>query len=698
MSLNEILGSAVSGLSAAQAGIRTVSNNIANVGTPGYARERISLTTGVTQGRVSGVVLGEPRRVADRFLEQTVYLRSGDIGKFEVTSSYLDRLQSLLGEPGSEAGLPGRLDAITASAIAMTGSQSSPQNASRFVSDVQDAIVSLRQLDGDVRGLLGDVESEVGYSVEGINVLLERIHGLNATVAQLQGQGRSAAGAEGQRMSAIEELSTMMKVSVRQQPDGRVNIDAANGAVLLDRRLRQLSYVVAGDGVAQPAYPVIDIRFANEAGEPATATGEKLDSAVVGGKLGGLLDLRDRVLPKFSDELGTLFGGLAETLNAVANAGTVFPPPSRLDGKLTGLVGGDRLGFTGAAVFAVTDRQGALVASTRIDFSALGGAATVDDALAAINAGLGGAATASMQDGRLTLVASSGSNGVAVAQGDPPSARAGNGFAHYFGLNDIVRSEGATLAPSGFVASDPHGFGAGETAQLELRDATGRTLGKATLTGAVGPTFGDLVSELNQSPLGAFGSFAIDGRGRVAFSANPAASGAALSIASDSTSRNGTGVSFTALAGLTGSANGLGSAGVRADLLADPARLPLGRLRTDAAIGQPAIGSGDTRGASAFVAALGAAVDFGIGGTASLERFSSLLMGRTGTQAAQAQDLLVDAAARRDDAVNRRDSFAGVNLDEELSQMVVLQNSYSAAARVITTATKMYDTLLDMIR
>lgn len=698
MSLNEILGSAVSGLSAAQAGLRSVSNNIANVGTPGYARERISLATGVTQGRVSGVVIGEPRRVADRFLEETVYLRSGDIGKFEVTASYLDRLQSLLGEPGAESGLPGRLDAITASAIVMTGAQSSPQNASGFVSDVQDAIVSLKQLDDDVHSLLGDVESEVGYSVDGINTLLERIHGLNATVAQFQGQGRSAAGAEGQRMSAIEELSTMMKIVVRQQPDGRVNIDAANGAVLLDRRMRQLSYVVAGDGAAQPAYPVIDIRFANEAGEPATSTGEKLDSAVVGGKLGGLLDLRDRVLPSFSDQLGTLFGGLAETLNAVANAGTIFPPPSRLDGKPTGLVGADRLGFTGEAVFAVTDKKGALVASTRIDFDALGGAATLDDALAAVNTGLGGKATVSLQDGRLTMVAASATNGVAVAQGDPPSGRAGSGFAHYFGLNDIVRSEGATLVPSGFVASDPHGFGPGETTQFELRDAAGRTLGKATLTGALGPTFGDLVVELNQSPLGAFGSFAMDDRGRIAFAASPAASGAVLSIASDSTRRNGSGVSFTALAGLTGSANGLGSASVRAEMLSDPTRLPLGRLRTDAAIGESAIGSGDTRGANAFVAALGAVVDFGIGGSASLERFSSLLMGRTGTQAAQAQDMLTDAAARRDDAVNRRDSFAGVNLDEELSQMVVLQNSYSAAARVISTATEMYDTLLDMIR
>ena len=698
MSLSNILGSAVSGLAASQAGIKSVSNNIANISTPGYARERVSLSTGVTQGRINGVVIGEPTRIADRFLEQTVYLRAGDMGRAEVTANYMERLQSFLGEPGAESGLPARLDAISASAIALTSGQSSPQKASNFIAEVQDAIGSIRQLDDDIQVLRGDVESEVGYSIEAVNVLLERIHTLNATVAQLRGLGRTAGGAEDQRMSALEELSGLMKVSIREQPDGRVNIDAANGAVLLDGRLRQLSYPSPGDGVAQPTYPVIDIRFTNDAGEPTTATGEKLESSAIGGKLGGLLDLRDRALPEFSDQLGSLFGGLAETINAVANSGTSYPPPNRLDGRPTGLIGSDRLGFTGQATFAVTDKSGTLVASTTVDFDALGPLATLDDAVAAINGGLGGNATVALQDGRLSFVAASGNNGVAVAQGDPPSARAGNGFSHYFGLNDVIRSDSATLVAPGFVASDPHGFAAGQSTQLVLRDATGRSLATTTLTGSVGPTFGDLVTELGQSPLAAFGTFAMDDRGRMTFTPSPGASGAVLSIPSDSTDRFGTGVSFTALSGLTGSASGLGGAGVRADILASADRLPLSRLRTDAAVGESALGGGDTRVAGAFVEALGKPIDFGKAGSATMERFSSLLMGRAGTQAARAQDMLVDAAARRDDAINRRDSFSGVNLDEELSQMVVLQNSYSAAARVMTTATQMYDTLLDMVR
>jgi flagellar hook-associated protein 1 len=132
-------------------------------------------------------------------------------------------------------------------------------------------------------------------------------------------------------------------------------------------------------------------------------------------------------------------------------------------------------------------------------------------------------------------------------------------------------------------------------------------------------------------------------------------------------------------------------------MLTDPSKLPLARLQTSATVGSKALGAGDTRGATAFVEKLGSTLDLGKDGVTTLERFSSLLLGRTGLEASQAADRLTDAGARRDDAVNRRDSFSGVNIDEELAQMVVLQNSYSAAARVITTASEMYDTLLNMV-
>jgi flagellar hook-associated protein 1 FlgK len=696
MSLNDILGTATSGLAAAQAGLRAVSNNIANVGVAGYARERVSLTTGVSGGQVSGVVIGEPTRIADRFLESTVYRRAGDFGRADVTSSYLDRLQALLGAPGASSGLPARLDAISASAVAMTGSQSSAQTVAVFTGDVQDAISSMQQISKDVDGLRGDVESEVSYSVDKINSLLKRINDLNSTVSQATVLGQSAGGAADERMSAIEELSGLISCNVRDQADGRVTIETSTGAMLLDRRVRQLSYPASGGGgTAQSSYPPIELRFTN----PDASTGESIDSAAVGGKLGGLLDLRDRALPAFNEQLGVLFGGLSEALNSVSNASTTMPAPNSLNGRQSGLAGTDRLGFTGKATFAVTGADGTLIAKTNVDFDALGPTATVDDMVTAINAGLGAAGTASFVGGKLSIKANGTGNGVVVAQ-DPttPSARAGVGVSQYFGLNDLVVSDSSTLVPPGFTATDPHGFAAGETTQIVLRDSSGRSLANYTLTPAAGGTVGDLVTQLNGSPLGGFGSFSLDDRGRMRFDPNPSVSGATLSIPSDSTNRLGTGASFSSLMGLNGLSSGLSSGQVRSDIVATPTKLPLARFQMNAAVGEKALGAGDTRGATAFVDRLSQAVDMGKDGSSTVERFSSLLLGHTGLEASQAKDSLNDATARKDDAVNRRDSFAGVNIDEELQLMVVLQNSYGAAARVLTTASEMYDTLIGMVR
>ena len=698
VSLSEIFGSALSGLNAAQAGLRNVSNNIANANTPGYAREKVAITTAVSAGNVNGVNVGETTRVADRFLEATVYSRSGDVGKADTTSSYLNQLQALLGTPGAEAGLSSRLDAINSSAVAMTADASSTQAVAAFTANVQDAIGSMQQLSGDVNSVRSDVESEVGNSVDRINGLLSRVYDLNNEVSRLDSLGRSSAGAADQRNSAVTELSSLMKVTVREQPDSRLTIETASGTPLLDRRLRLLSYPTGGDGTSQPSYPPIDIRFADVNGQPGVATGDKIDSVAVGGKLGGLLDLRDRTLPAFSEKLGVLFGGLAETLNAASNAGTTVPAPAQLTGVKTALSGADRLGFTGAATFAVTKSDGTLVASTKVDFDALGAGATVDDAVKAINTGLAGAGTASFAGGKLTIQASGSGNGVVVAQdAAKPSARAGVGFSQYFGLNDVVKSSDSTLTPSGFTASDPTGFTAGQTTEIVLRDATGKAVTHYTFTASAGQSFGDLVGQLNGSPIGSFGDFSLDDRGSLRFQADPNVPGAKLSIPSDSTDRYGTGRSLSSIAGLTGDANGLSSAMVRPDILADASKLPLAQYQAGKSVGDKVLGASDNRGATTFVDKLAQTVNLGKDGVSTLNRYSSLLLGGAGTDASQAANQLADASARRDDALNRRDSYSGVNVDEELANMITLQNSYSAAARVMTTASQMYDTLIQMM-
>ena len=53
--------------------------------------------------------------------------------------------------------------------------------------------------------------------------------------------------------------------------------------------------------------------------------------------------------------------------------------------------------------------------------------------------------------------------------------------------------------------------------------------------------------------------------------------------------------------------------------------------------------------------------------------------------------------ALREEAKLRRASAEGVNLDEEMVNMTVFQQSYSAASRLIQASKDMYDTLLNMV-
>ncbi len=44
----------------------------------------------------------------------------------------------------------------------------------------------------------------------------------------------------------------------------------------------------------------------------------------------------------------------------------------------------------------------------------------------------------------------------------------------------------------------------------------------------------------------------------------------------------------------------------------------------------------------------------------------------------------------------KNDSVSGVNVDEELANMVQLQNNYAAAAKVIASISVMFDKLLEI--
>ena len=68
-------------------------------------------------------------------------------------------------------------------------------------------------------------------------------------------------------------------------------------------------------------------------------------------------------------------------------------------------------------------------------------------------------------------------------------------------------------------------------------------------------------------------------------------------------------------------------------------------------------------------------------------------MGNVARQASIAKEALVVV---RDQAAEKRDRVAGVNLDEEATNLIRFQQAYQASAKVMQTASQLFDTMLQL--
>jgi flagellar hook-associated protein 1 FlgK len=81
----------------------------------------------------------------------------------------------------------------------------------------------------------------------------------------------------------------------------------------------------------------------------------------------------------------------------------------------------------------------------------------------------------------------------------------------------------------------------------------------------------------------------------------------------------------------------------------------------------------------------------------TVSRYAAEFGGAIGRNAAAADTRKASAESVATEAVTRRQSIEGVNLDEELVRLTTYQQAFSASARMIQAAKDMYDVLLSMI-
>ncbi|HVX57731.1 MAG TPA: flagellar hook-associated protein FlgK, partial [Candidatus Saccharimonadales bacterium] len=430
MSLNGILSSALTALQTNTAALRVVSNNVANMNTPGYARRAVNQQVLVAGGQLQGVNIADIQRVTDQFLTQETLSSNSASQQYSTQSTIFDQLNGMLGQPGDGTALTTQLDNI----YAALGSASLAPNASAsqqgILNSFQSFASTVSNLSSSISGLQQQVDQQIGTSIGSVNSLIQQIYSLNQQIQTATAGGDTSTGLLDQRDTAIQNLSSLIDVRTATQQNGGVVVMTNDGTNLVGDTYAQLSYQ---PGSSNGTYGSITLSNINPSTGAVVGQTQTLDPHLTSGSIKGLIDMRDGTLPELQQELGNFAQNAELAFNTQANANTSVPPPTIMQGRDTGLLSSDALNFTGKTTIAVTDPSGKLISRVDVDFDAGtvsvngGGTApigtTVGSFVTALNTALGSNGNATFADGVLTVSATGGNGIVTQDDATTPSSR-----------------------------------------------------------------------------------------------------------------------------------------------------------------------------------------------------------------------------------------------------------------------------------
>jgi flagellar hook-associated protein 1 FlgK len=712
--LSYALHTAASGLLANQRAMDVVANNVANVNTPGFSRKIVRFEGRVLAGAGAGVELGPLMRTIDEGLLKSIRLEREGLGALSVQDDYYVRISDLFGSPESNTSLSHRLADLQGALRSLALAPHDAIEQREVVRRAEDVTLNLRHGTATIQNLRADADGAIAKAVEDINGLVTQAAELTANIVRDKAVGRDTLDAEDQRDRALDRLAGLIDIRVFSRGGGDIAVLTSGGRALLDGSAVALEHhraavVDAASAHTSGAFDAITI------GTGATA--KDITAEIRGGSLAGLIEMRDGVLPGLQDTLDTLAAELRDKLNRVHNAGLPYPGLSRLDGSRH---------FTEPAQQTITfaasedtrlvllNAAGAEVRSTSVRTLIGGADATVSAVAAQIDGWLGADGSATLVDGALQIRIDGPGLALGLRDeelGAPGSARidaaiafdadadgqtdeTAKGFSAFFGLNDLFVDQAPSAAQSSAVLANDF---VATAATLSFRNAAGALGGPVAI--AAGDDLATIADKIGTAT-GLAATIVPAGAGlrlRLA-----AADGAAFTVSQDP----GAGDALLDDLGLAPAATGLaGRIAVRADILASPQQLSHGALQWDPGLGAAGgyhTGVADDTTVHALAAAFETPVDFPSAG-----RLGAI---RT-TLAGYATTILGDAAAldeshgalsaERGELVEslqaKSDGLRGVNLDEEMTGLMLYEQAYAASARVFGVVKEMFDTLERML-
>ncbi len=301
-----------SGLMASQAGLQVVGNNLANLATEGYHRQRITFSPESAQEIGPGLFIGRGvkiqsiTRAADEALEARLRNSTSDQSASVVRQQLLGRIEAIENEL-SGTDLSTELGEFF---NVFSELSNTPQDISlrTLVTEQAGSLAAfIRDLDNELGNVQHQTISQIDQTVETVNDLLTRIASLNTQVSvQSRGSG-GAPGLRDQRDQLLGELAEFMDISTVEQQSGSVDVFVGSLPIILNNRSRGvevLNKTVDGQTTTQ-----------------VVVSADKSPLDINSGELGALLEFKENDIQDAIDAIDLLAAQLIFQVNRIHSQG-----------------------------------------------------------------------------------------------------------------------------------------------------------------------------------------------------------------------------------------------------------------------------------------------------------------------------------------------------------------------------------------
>jgi flagellar hook-associated protein 1 FlgK len=486
MTLSIALFNALSGLQVNQTALQVTSSNVANVNTPDYARKIHDQQNRVLGGMGAGVETAQIVRRIDQFLRRDLMQETTVLGNAEVRADYLNRMQAMFGSLGNNNALG---NSITDLSSAIENVANSPEVAAHRFDAVNEAVEMaqyFQNMGTQVQQHRTQADAEIGAAIDIINEELQVISELNAQIANNLVKGLPVGDLQDRRDVSVKTISQYMDLQEFTDSSGQIRLFTQSGRSLVSgTTVSTLSYTVTPFMTANETYP------GTISGIYLNGTTNDITTQITTGKLGALIEMRDRQLPAMTNQIDQLAAQLRDEVNRVHNRGANTPfgqgtaagDPAAMYGSRSITTPTDPLTLGSDVTFSILDANGNSVTAP---MTIAAGATTPDAILTAIDGYLTtapGYGTAAWNNDRMEIKLEPGyrlailDNGPAADNGDATITFDADGdtvtenylgFSNFFGLNDLFETPSLS---GGVMAMENQGSDLGISSTIQVRQS-----------------------------------------------------------------------------------------------------------------------------------------------------------------------------------------------------------------------------------